>query len=232
MTTKTEIQARLALSKDLDKVTPKKQPPKDLFATGTADAIFEWLKKAHPGSKAKASSALNFYINRAGDTLSAVRRSVLTRVKAMVSDWDPEVPALARLETLCSNDGMSTTTATAPDPEHALAEWAKAFGDYAPDWLDTAMKVAKPLFEQADTITLSAQNCILVFKGVKVSLPAKPHNRDFANRVFLSSVLGNGSTYQLSWSKLKKVDMDKISKQYAVIATAQRELENLLGATK
>jgi hypothetical protein len=62
-------------------VKTKKHPPEGLFKDGSADEIASWLKKSHKGDKGKASSSLNFYINRAGKNLSSERRKVLESVK-------------------------------------------------------------------------------------------------------------------------------------------------------
>ena len=62
------------------KVATKKHPPEDLFASGTADQIADWLKGAHKDPKG-AMSALNFYVNRAGKNLSAARKKVLDSAK-------------------------------------------------------------------------------------------------------------------------------------------------------
>ena len=85
---KLEIQARIVVAEDwVQTVKPKKHPPEDLFASGTAKDIFAWLKQSH-GTKAKMSSALSFYMNRAGDSLSPARRSVLNHVRAMIGDME------------------------------------------------------------------------------------------------------------------------------------------------
>jgi Protein of unknown function (DUF3175) len=65
-------------------VKTKKHPPEGLFKDGSADEIASWLKKSHKGDHGKASSALNFYINRAGKNLSDERKKVLESVKGKI----------------------------------------------------------------------------------------------------------------------------------------------------
>lgn len=56
------------------------EPPKDLFAKGSASKIASTLKKASESLK-QAMSRLNFYINRAGEDLSDDRAKVLDSAK-------------------------------------------------------------------------------------------------------------------------------------------------------
>ena len=65
-------------------VKTKKHPPEGLFKEGSADEIASWLKKSHKGDTGKASSSLNFYINRAGKNLSPERKKVLEDVKGKI----------------------------------------------------------------------------------------------------------------------------------------------------
>ena len=62
-------------------VEPHKHPPEDLFGAGSAAAIATWLKNTHVELK-DAMSALNFYINRAGENLSAERIAELDSAKS------------------------------------------------------------------------------------------------------------------------------------------------------
>ena len=62
------------------KVKTKVEPPEDLFASGSATDIAEWLKSSHKDLKS-AMSSLNFYINRAGDNLSSSRVATLDNAK-------------------------------------------------------------------------------------------------------------------------------------------------------
>lgn len=66
-------------------VKTKKHPPEGLFASGSAEKITKWLVSSHKDLKS-ASSALNFYINRAGKDLSAERKAVLNSVKTKLTD--------------------------------------------------------------------------------------------------------------------------------------------------
>ena len=67
-------------------VQTKKHPPEGIFASGSDSEIVDWLMKSHNNDKAKATSALNFYINRAGKNLSVERQSVLTSAKTKLSE--------------------------------------------------------------------------------------------------------------------------------------------------
>lgn len=61
-------------------VKAKEHPPEGLFADGSATEIAAWLKSAHDDFKG-AMSALNFYINRAGEGLTAERKAELESAK-------------------------------------------------------------------------------------------------------------------------------------------------------
>lgn len=67
-------------------VDTKKEPPKDLFASGSAEDIAKWAKSSHGGDLKGAMDALNFYVNRAGDNLSADRKKVIDKAKDLLQD--------------------------------------------------------------------------------------------------------------------------------------------------
>lgn len=62
-----------------------KHSPEGLFASGSAEKILKWLVSSHKDLKG-ASSALNFYINRAGKDLPAERKAVLDNVKKKLAN--------------------------------------------------------------------------------------------------------------------------------------------------
>lgn len=64
-------------------VKTKKHPPKGLFAEGSAKEIAEWCISSHKDLKGSIS-ALDFYINRAGNNLSEDRKAVLEKAKAKI----------------------------------------------------------------------------------------------------------------------------------------------------
>lgn len=55
--------------------------PPELFAKGTGPQILDWLLRSHGHNPRHAMSALNFYINRAGQNLIPARRRLLEHVK-------------------------------------------------------------------------------------------------------------------------------------------------------
>ena len=63
-------------------VKTKRHPPEGLFKEGSAEKIASWC--AGSGSLNTAMAELNFYINRAGDNLSADRLGVLNHAKELV----------------------------------------------------------------------------------------------------------------------------------------------------
>ena len=64
-------------------VETKKHPKEGLFAEGTAKEISDWCIKSHKDLKG-AMASINFYINRAGDNLTAERKKVLEDAKELV----------------------------------------------------------------------------------------------------------------------------------------------------
>lgn len=64
-------------------VETKKHPKEGLFAEGTAKEISDWCIKSHKDLKG-AMASINFYINRAGDNLTAERKKVLKDAKELV----------------------------------------------------------------------------------------------------------------------------------------------------
>lgn len=64
-------------------VETKKHPKEGLFAEGTAKEISDWCIKSHKDLKG-AMTTINFYINRAGDNLTAERKKVLEDAKELV----------------------------------------------------------------------------------------------------------------------------------------------------
>ena len=62
-----------------------KWEPKEGTFTGSASSIAKSLKRSHKTLKS-AMSALNYYINRAGDNLSKERKQTLDRAKEILRD--------------------------------------------------------------------------------------------------------------------------------------------------
>jgi len=65
-------------------IKAKWEPPEDLFSKGSAGDIADAVAAAHKDLQS-AMASLNFYINRAGETLSAERKKTLEAAKKKLS---------------------------------------------------------------------------------------------------------------------------------------------------
>lgn len=83
------ISGKAIISESTDKwsgeVKTKKHPKEGVFAEGSAKEISSWCISSHKSLKS-AMSALNFYINRAGENLSDERLQVLEQAKKLIQE--------------------------------------------------------------------------------------------------------------------------------------------------
>lgn len=66
-------------------VETKWHPPENLFSDGSAEEIATTLSQESEDLQ-QAMSRLMFYVNRAGDNLSAARKNVMTRAEKLLRD--------------------------------------------------------------------------------------------------------------------------------------------------
>lgn len=66
-------------------VKTKKHPPEGLFKDGSAEDIARWAHSSHD-DLGGAMSSLNFYVNRAGDSLSPERKKAINTAKDKLSE--------------------------------------------------------------------------------------------------------------------------------------------------